>query len=347
MEISKDLIICPHCKRGISHHEIICSGGKGTSSPRYWCKACRKKWSVGHKSINWQIHFGRLYSIHFTKPYEKSAIRARYGDFMTKTFQRLFDSRLRHYRETASSLEHTIKNAFIDTIKELHSKTKKRLGRDNRDNWDIIINHFDGEKSYDLDFKLFKAENAGMTFSKKQDMEHPLIHCHKCGGCSIIRYGFSPAGRRRFFCKDCEISFVLRAVHLFSFSYVKERLIEIYTRFNPENIKRFHLPMLEEICTKLATVFMHHLHLKEITQELKHLFTVHEIYRIREVEAFAKKIAIERQVIAMETLPPYQQDKQAAKVLMLGKPKEMEEYCAFELFGEVCGDVAPIDPLIY
>ena len=172
--------------------------------------------------------------------------------------------------------------------------------------------------------------------SNKQDPINPLTYCHKCSGSNIIRYGFSPVGRRRFYCKEGEISFVLRAVHLFSFSYVKARLIEIYTRFNPENIQKFHLPMLEEVCTELATAFMHHSNLRKITLKLPHQFTVHEVYRVRGIEAFAKKIPIKKMIIPMEALPVEEQDKQAAKVLMLGKPKEMEAYCACDLFREVC-----------
>jgi len=334
MEASNDLIICPHCNRGVSHPHVIYAKGKGSGSPLFWCKSCRKKFGVSHKSINWPFHFGRLYSVNFTESHEKSAIRARYQDFMSPAAQRLFDSRLRHYRQQLTSVEYTIEYAFVGTIKELQLKADERNRKNDRDNWDVVINLYNSELSYELDFILFKAENAGMVFSKKQDQTNPLVHCHRCGGSNIIRYGFSPVGRRRFYCKDCGISFVLRAEHLFSFSYVKSRLIEIITRFNPENITKFHLPMLEEVCFKLATDFMEKKNLKRITRELQHQFLVHEVYRVREIEAFAKKIPIKKTIITMETLPVEEQDRQAAKVLMLGKSKAVKENYASELYGK-------------
>ncbi len=288
MEISQDLIICPHCKRGVSHPKIIYAKGKGSSTPMFWCKSCRKKFGVRGKSINWQVHFGRLYSIYFTKSNEKSAIRARYNDFVARANQRLFDSRLRLYRQTSTSPENIVEKAFVDTIKELQLKAQQRLRRDNRDNWDTVINHFDSEKSYELDFKLLMAENSGMVFSKKQDPVNPLIHCHKCGaGSNIIRYGFSPVGRRRFYCKDCEISFVLRAVHLFSVSYVKEKIMILMLRSLSIDIEK--LPELSRLCGTMAMKFMSENNMARISKKLQTEFTIQELFRINEIEVYIEK----------------------------------------------------------
>ena len=331
IEVSKDLIVCPHCYRGISHSEVTYSGGKGTNSPRFLCKACQKKFSVRHKSINWQAHYARLYNLLFLKPYEKSAIRARFNDFITESATRMFDRKFRQYRHTKVALEHAIERALLNTIKELQSKALKRINKNNRDNWDIIINHFNSEESYTLDWHLLQAENAGLLFSYKQNAANPLIHCHMCRNADIIRSGYSPIGRRRFLCKDCDITFILRAEHLFTFSYVKEELIEIFIRFNPENIKRKHMPRLEAVCHQMTIHFMRDNNLKRISKKLCTQFTVHEAYRRREIDAFANKISKHHPIIPMETLPISKQDQCVAKVFLLKEPKA-EEFSVTDLF---------------
>lgn len=324
IEVSNDLIICPHCHRGISHPKVTHAGGKGTNAPRFLCKSCQKKFSVRHKSINWQTHYGRLYTLSFIKPYEKSAIKARFNDLMTESAKRIFDSKLRQYKYIETSMEQTIERAFFYTIKEFQSKALKRISKDNRDNWDIIINHFKSEESYTLDWHLLQAENAGLLFSCKQNGANPLIHCHNCMNSDITKSGYSPIGRRRFLCKHCNITFVLRAEHLFTYSYVKERLIEIFVRFNPENIKRKHMPRLEAVCHQMSIKFMMDRNLKCISKKLRIQFTVHEAYRVREIEAFANKISKDHQIIPMETLPISKQDPSVVKVFLLKEPKADE-----------------------
>lgn len=329
----EDLIICPHCYREISSPDITYAARKGTSAPLFWCKPCQRKFGVKHQSINWPIWFGKLYGIFFTKRQDQHAVYARLNDFMTQSAIRFFNSKLRHYRQYGVSMEEAVEKAFVATIKNLIDKARIRLSNKERDNWSIIINRYNSEQSYELDWKLFQAENAGIVFASVPDPEDALIHCHKCVDSRITKFGFSNAGRRRFKCKVCDESFVLRGRNLFNLEYVKKQMFILFAR--SFNIKKEHIPMLEQICTDMAREFMKEPNMKSITDKLQNAFTVHEVFRVNEIELFAAKHSGKHKIIRSGTSEIFEKMSQQSEALLLSKPKEHTEPNAYEIFGDL------------
>ncbi len=320
MEPSKDLIICPHCQIGISNPAVKYAGGKETSSPRLWCKICQRKFGVKHKSVNWQIYFGRLYALYFTKSHELNSIRARYNDFMLPGAIRLFDSNLRAKKKTSASPQQAIEKAFPLTMRTLIDKAVKRLRKRDIDNWSIIINKYDSDKCYDLDFKLLKAENKGIVFLSKRGEENPLVHCAHCQSTHIAMNGFSNVGRRRFKCVSCDRSFVLRGRSLFTFGYVKDQMLKLYLqsfKFKTEN-----LPMLEKICSELATLFMSENNMRRITKKLQTEFTVSELFRVSMIELFVKKHSGDYEIVRSKPSEVFERMTMPSSTLLLPRPEE-------------------------
>ncbi len=322
--ISKDIIICPHCHRGISHPAIKYSGGKDTASPRFWCKACQKKFSVRYKSINWVVHFGRLY-----EPNEINSIKARYNDFMLPESIRLFNSNLRTQKKIETSIGKAIEKAFSLTLRTIIDKAIKRLRKRDIDNWSIIINKYSGEKCYELDFKLLKAENKGIVFLSKRDKDNPLIHCVYCQGTHIIKNSYTSVGRRRFKCVDCNRSFVLRGRNLFNYRYVKKQMLVLYLR--SFSISKEHILELNSLCRKMAIHFMRESNMVKITKKLQTEFTVSELFRINEIEMFVTKHSGDYEIVPSKPSEVFEKMTLSSNVLLLPRPEEYVGVSASEV----------------
>jgi len=320
LEISEDIIICPYCHRGISHFAIKYAGGKNTASPRLWCKACQKKFSIRYKSINWLVHFGRLYADNFIKPNEINSIRARYNDFMLPESIRLFDSNLRSQKKTETSANMAIEKAFSLTLRTIINKAIKRLRKRDIDNWSIIINKYSGEKCYELDLKFLKAENKGIIFLSKRDKNNPLIRCAYCQGTHIIKNSYTNVGRRRFKCVNCDRSFILRGMNLFNYHYVKKQILILYLR--SFSISKEHISELNSMCSKMAIHFMQESNMTKISKKLRTEFTVSELFRTHEIEMFVTKYSGEYKIVPSKPSEVFKKMTLPSNVLLLPRPEE-------------------------
>ena len=330
IEISKDLIICPHCKRGISHPAVTYAGGKGTSSPRFWCKACQKKFGIRHKSINWLVCFDGLYHTFFTKKHERAAFYARYNDFLSKSSMVLFDRELRTFKKYEKNMKIVIEKAFVQTLKIILDKATTRLSEKDYDNWSIIINKYSSDQCYDLDFRLLKLENKGIVFHSKQDRDNSLLRCMRCKGNHIAKNGYSGAGRRRFKCTDCDISFVLRARNLFDYSYVRKQVLE--TLQQSFNFKVEKIQILDRVCNEMSRLFMREKNMSRITKKLQNEFTVHELFRVNEIEVFMAEHSRKYEIIRSKTSEVFEKMILPSNTLLLFEPKEHVEASISEMF---------------
>ncbi len=286
----QDYVICPSCHTKVSHKSIHYARGKETNAPLFFCKPCGKKFGVRFTSIDWDTQYTKLYEHFFTKRHECHAIKARYHDFISPASQTLFNSRIRHYRKNHSlMLADIIKRSFLDRMRQLQAKASQRIAHKEHDNWDIIINCFDSEESYELDFYLLKEENRGQVFSNKNNNENPLIYCHQCNSTAITKNGYAPRGRRRFLCTQCKKVFVLKAENLFSHSYVEDTVEEILLGIIEKEKNEVNNMNLNQMVRGIASKFMHHRYLNLITKDLTTRFTISESYRIQLIQNFIRK----------------------------------------------------------
>ncbi len=315
-----DLVVCPHCRTGISSPKVKYSGGKGKSSPLFWCSSCQKKFGIRHGCISWQRHFIRLYIGNFTKPHEVEAIKARYNDFILPKSIRLFDANLRKAKKVETSADTAIEKAFLSTMRTLIDKAVLRWREKECDNWSIVINRYDSEQSYDLDFKLLKMENSGVIFRNKRDEDNPLIRCAHCSGTHIVRNGFSNIGHRRFKCVDCNRSSILRGRNLFSFEYVKNQILKLYLQ--SFQFKTGSLPVLEKICNELAVLFMDEANMARISKKLQTEFTVSELFRVNMIEIFVKKHSGNYEIVQSKPSEVFEGMIVPSNTLLLPRPEE-------------------------
>jgi transposase-like protein len=205
-------------------------------------------------------------------------------------------------------------------MRTIIDRAVKRLKKKDIDNWSIIINKYSGEKCYELDFKLLKAENKGIVFLSKRDKDNPLIYCTYCQGTHIVKDSYTNIGRRRFKCVDCNRSFVLRGRNLFSYRYVKKQMLVLYLR--SFTISKKHILELNSLCNKMAIHFMRESNMAKITKKLQTEFTVSELFRTHEIEIFVTKYSGEYKIVPSKPSEVFKKMTLPSNVFLLPEPEK-------------------------
>ena len=310
----ENMIICPTCHSSLASDHVIYKGGKNSASPQFYCKSCNKRFVLQHSSINWYKWFIPLYLSHFNKPCHEHGAIPRYRLFSLPKFIKDFNRKLRLYKERETAFITLIENAFISTLRLIDKVVIQEQQKKEQDNWTFIINRYDSEKSYELDFTLFKAMIQGVEFLSNPDENNPLIHCEKCGSTAIIKNGYTGSGRRRFMCKTCQTSFVVRAEHLFTYDYVKEMVFRLIEQIDPGNITDLnHVDKINQFCHEVAQLFMKSAHMKSLTKQIENEFLISEYQRVLYISQFMQKYFPKHKHLfqddkkILQTIPPIKQ----------------------------------------
>ena len=224
---------CPYCNSSNSKRN-----GKDNKGRIRWLCKCKKSFI-----INWKVwDLNKLFS-HFFEEGFISAGRHASVQYKERIYSKLLvDKEIQKYIDSAI-IETTLDKSYSDDEKDRYIFIQACIMADKKDSaeasqihdsWYFLLNTYNSDVSYILDqycYTLVRKYN--FDFSKRQNLQKPLLVCDKCGTNNLSTHGFNNNGRRRIKCNSCKKISVIRVSNLISlseFSSLCELYLQDYTK---------------------------------------------------------------------------------------------------------------------
>ena len=224
---------CPHCNSSNSKK----NGKDGKGRIRWLCE-CKKSFVVNWKVWNLDKLFSDFFEEGFTNARRASSIQCK-GRIHRKL---LSDKEIQQYIDS-SIIETTLDKSYSDDEKDRYTFIKACIMADKKDSeeasqvhdsWYFLLNTYNSDVTYVLDHYCYiLIRKYNFDFSKRQNLQKPLLTCDKCGTSDLSTHGFNNNAKRRIKCNLCKKISIIRVSNLisqFEFASLCEMYLQDYTK---------------------------------------------------------------------------------------------------------------------
>ncbi len=207
---------CPYCNTKNSKR----NGTDSKERIRRKC-TCGKSFIVDWRVWNLEKLFSELFEDGFRGCERHASIQ-----YKQRIWQKLIEDGEIHEYINNYIMETTIDKSYSDDEKDKRIFIQACIKADQKDSYEIskihdswyfLLNVYNPDVSYTLEnycYILIRKHN--FVFSKRQELQRPLLRCNQCGMSDLSTHGFNNNGRRRIKCNYCQKVSVIRVSHLIS-----------------------------------------------------------------------------------------------------------------------------------